>query len=149
MHERTVWVLQLCSSFRFHFSFTSLFSFPINLPQNSSHVWTVSVWRMSFTGYITGKRWKLNRTPCVCEMMRTNLHYPASPMKSPSAGFQMRRFAERVLVSDLLISIIIFTKKNLQSNILLLICQCWPGVLHIPVFIFPSAPPALFKAGGL
>ncbi len=143
--------------FIFHFSFpppqSPLFFIPSISDKTRSQVWPVSVWRMSFTGYITGKQWKLNPTPCVWEMMRANLHYPASPWNlcqlASRWGTSQSRSHE--LVSDLLITIITFTKKKKKfpSNILFLICHSWPGVLHIPVFIFPHVPPALFKAGGL
>lgn len=140
--------------------FISLFHPPVSpffIPSIShktrSQVWPVSVW-MSFTGYITGKQWKLNPTPCVWEIMRANLHYPASPWNlcqlASRWGTSQSRSHE--LVSDLLITIIIFKKKKKKNSLAI---YCFSSVtlgleFCISRCLFsPHVPPALFKAGGL
>lgn len=114
----------------FHFYFpTPQPIFPFLIPSIShktwSQVWTVSVWWMSFTGYITGKQWKLNPTPYVCEMMRANLHYPASPWNlcqlASRWGTSQSQSCEPV--SDLLITIITFTKKKKKRKTLAIYCS--------------------------
>lgn len=79
---------------------------------------------MSFTGYITGKQWKLNHTPYVCEMMRANLHYPASPwnLHQLASRWGTSQSQSPELVSDLLITIITFTKSVTLG---LEFCRSW------------------------
>lgn len=116
----------------------------------------VSVWRSSFTVYITGRLWKLNHTP-MCEIMKSNWHQPVSrwtlSLYLSLTGLQMSCGPETPL-TDLLITSITFWAElfSLCVAVIMSVCgvtkaQLWYCLVYVPwssKFFTRDAPISFF-----